>query len=349
MKAVGITLVVYGHVAHATTVPWTPPIYVKQFGVAFFLFATAVTLAREQRGRLEVVVSRLAPVYLFGLGTAAVISAIGIAAGSGADPSNYLPFLAGANVFVNHFPANPTTWYLGTYIHALLLWAVWLSGHRLGGGAIVVALMIEVPLRALLIEWAGPYIAYMLITNWLSVFVAGLVIGAQPITARHGSAMRYVVPLIVGVAASALLIGTQSPVPAFPFMTLGSGAGGALAVSVSASALYLAVTLLVFRAAERAPVPAVARFLARHSLLIMLLHMPIFFALNPLLAAWGWSYAARVAAELVIFLPLLAWASALILNVVRPQAIAARIIRALGRDLSLGPTTHTRLAPVEPT
>ena len=35
MKAVGMSLIVYGHVAHATTVPLTPPIYLKQFGVAF--------------------------------------------------------------------------------------------------------------------------------------------------------------------------------------------------------------------------------------------------------------------------------------------------------------------------
>ena len=34
MKAAGMSLIVYGHVAHATTVPLTPPIYLKQFGVA---------------------------------------------------------------------------------------------------------------------------------------------------------------------------------------------------------------------------------------------------------------------------------------------------------------------------
>ena len=348
LKAIGITLVVYGHVAHATTVPWTPPIYVKQFGVAFFLFAAAMALAREQRGRLEAIVTRLVPVYAFGVATAVMMTVIGLAAGTGADLSNYLPFLAGANVFVNNFPANPTTWYLGTYIHALLLWAMVLSGRRLGVTAIVVALAIEVPLRAILMQWAGPYVAYMLISNWLSVFVAGLVIGAQPPAPARGSAMRYLLPLGVGVVAAAMLIGALSPVPEFPFMTIGSGASGVLGVSIASSAWYLAVTLLVFRAAERVPLATAARFLARHSLIIMLLHMPIFFALNPVLAGLEWPYAARVAANLVIGLPVLAWVSALILSVVRPQAMAARIAASLNHHANSRSTAPPRLASLEP-
>lgn len=348
MKAIGITLVVYGHVAHATTVPWTPPIYVKQFGVAFFLFAAAVTLARERRGRFEVLVARLVPVYVFGLATAAVMTAIGLVGGTGADLSNYLPFLAGANVFVDHFPANPTTWYLGTYIHALLLWAVLLSGRRLGVMAIVAALAIEVVLRAVLMQAAGSYVAYMLLTNWLSVFVAGLVIGAQPIVPARGSAVRYAWPLAVGAIGAALLIGALSPTPEFPFMTIGSGAAGVLGVSIASSAWYLAVTLLVFRIAERVPVVSAARFLARHSLIIMLAHMPIFFALNPVLAGMGWSYGARVAVELVICLPLLAWVSAAILSVVKPQAIAARIVATVNRHPNARSTAPPRLASVEP-
>jgi fucose 4-O-acetylase-like acetyltransferase len=348
MKAIGITLVVYGHVAHATTVPWTPPIYVKQFGVAFFLFAAAVTLAREQRGRAEVVIARLVPVYVFGLATALLMTIIGVAAGTGANLSNYLPFLAGANVFVNHFPANPTTWYLGTYIHAVLLWAVFLSGRRFGVAAILAALVIEVPLRAALMQWAGSYVAYMLLSNWLSVFVAGLVIGARPPAPARGSVMRSVIPLVGGVAAFSLLVGALSPIPEFPFMTIGSGAASVLGVSMASSAWYLAVTLLVFRAAEHLRVAAVAQSLARHSLIIMLLHMPIFIALNPVLAGMGWSYGARVAFELVICLPLLAWVSVLILSVVKPQAITARIVATLRHQPNSRSTAPPRLASVEP-
>ena len=58
-----MSVIVYGHVAHATTVPLTPPIYLKQFGVAFFLFATGFTLARERRSRASAVFNRLFQVY----------------------------------------------------------------------------------------------------------------------------------------------------------------------------------------------------------------------------------------------------------------------------------------------
>src|SRR3954454_22974175 len=48
MKALGMTVIVYGHVTRA--VPLTAPIYPKQLGVAFFLFASGFTLAREGGG-----------------------------------------------------------------------------------------------------------------------------------------------------------------------------------------------------------------------------------------------------------------------------------------------------------
>jgi fucose 4-O-acetylase-like acetyltransferase len=90
------------------------------------------------------------------------------------------------------------------------------------------------------------------------------------------------------------------------------------------------------------------RFLARNSLLIMLLHMPIFIALNPVLAGRGWPYGARVAVELLICLPLLAWVSAGIVAAVKPQAITARILHALiDRRASRGIASRG-LASLEP-
>jgi len=105
------------------------------------------------------------------------ITVIGMLSGTGLEPSNYLPFAAGANVVFNNFPANPTTWYLGTYIHALLLWALVFSRRPAGPALIGVALLIEIPARIAIQQTAGPYVAYMMLTNWLTVFVAGLVIG----------------------------------------------------------------------------------------------------------------------------------------------------------------------------
>ena len=88
--------------------------------------------------------------------------------------SNFLPLLGGVNVMLDHFPANPTTWYLGTYLHLLLLWAVWLRRIRIRAWMVAAAVAIEIPVRAALIAIAGPFVAYMLLTNWIGVFLFGI-------------------------------------------------------------------------------------------------------------------------------------------------------------------------------
>ena len=346
LKASGICLIVYGHVAHATTVSWVPPIYVKQFGVAFFLFATGFALARERRAPFTALITRLTPVYLFGLTTAISITVIGLLFGTGLEPSNYLPFAGGANVVFNNFPANPTTWYLGTYIHALLLWALVFSRHQPGPAIIALALAIEIPARIVLQQSAGPYVAYMLLTNWLAVFVAGLVIGARPARPVTKYRVAYLPALGVLLTAVSLAVGAINPLPEFPFMQIGSGSPRDLVMfSMLVSGLYLSSTLLTFEALEHAAAPAAVRFLSRNSLIIVLLHMPLFMALNPMLVASGWSYGARVILHLVICLPLLGWFSEWVTRIVKPKALAHDLsefitmgdIRIQVRRPSLGP------------
>ena len=91
---------------------------------------------------------------MFGL-PVAVLIACGAATGSGLALTNFLPLLGGANVVLDHFPANPSTWYFGTYLHLLMLWAVLLrrSDHAMDVAA---AVAIEIPARAALIASAGP-------------------------------------------------------------------------------------------------------------------------------------------------------------------------------------------------
>src|SRR5262245_54750078 len=124
MKSLGMFLIVYGHVAGDSIVHLTPPIYPKQLGVAFFIFVIGWGLARESRDRFQVVYNRLFPVFLLGFGFAMVMSAVTLITQRDLNESNYLPFFLGINVLLDNFPANPTTWYIGTYIHVLLLWAL---------------------------------------------------------------------------------------------------------------------------------------------------------------------------------------------------------------------------------
>ena len=332
MKAIGIALVVYGHVAHATTVPLTPPIYLKQFGVTLFLFVTGYTLAGERRGAGSVLFARLFPMYLYGCALALLVAVAGLLNGSGADPSNALPFLAGVNVVLDAFPANPSTWYIGMYIHVLLLWAWLFRSVRVQWWMIAAALAIEIPSRALLLAYAGPYPAYMLATSWMTVFLLGMLYGRGGEIERS-SPLPYVVLLIVGGVTWAQIAASLSLIPTFPFMALPGldGLAGAFAVSTAASTLYLVVTALVFQVTRRLPSSAIVRFAARNSLIVFLAHMPIFFALNPVLAGAGFSYASRVAIQLAVCGAGLALLSEAIGRVAPPDALRARLLARLGR------------------
>jgi fucose 4-O-acetylase-like acetyltransferase len=328
MKAIGIAAIVYGHVAHVTTVTLTPPVYLKQFGVALFVFATGFTLAAGNKPPRVVILSRLFPVYLYGCLLAALLTIVGASTGSGAALSNALPFLGGMNVVLDHFPANPSTWYVGTYLHLLLLWAWFLRPMQIGWPAIAVALCVEVVVRAMLLAYVGPYVAYMAFTSWIGVFLLGMLHGGRRQAAPASSPLPFVVLLVLGIAGWMNLAWVLGPIPTFPFMTLaGSGVvTGSLVVSLAASTLYLLVTMAVFEATRRAAAPAIVRFAARNSLIVFLAHMPSYFALQPLLARSGLSYWSRVTVLLVICGPVLACVSEAIQKMAPPDRLRAALL-----------------------
>src|SRR4051812_10234200 len=115
MKSLGILLIVYGHVS-ATADHLVPPIYPKQLGVAFFLFTTGYALAREVRPGRVVLFNLLFIFFLFGIPFPLLLTGINYLLLSNFTETNYLPFLLGFTVPFDNFPANPTTWYIGTYI-----------------------------------------------------------------------------------------------------------------------------------------------------------------------------------------------------------------------------------------
>ena len=362
LKAIGITFVIYGHVAHATTVPLTPPVYLKQFGVICFLFATTFTLARDTRPTSAAVFTRLFPIFLFGLSTAATLTAIGALTGTSLLPSNYLPFTLGANVVFDHFPANPSTWYLGTYIHLILLWALVRGRLRVRLWMVFAALLVEVPVRAALIMLAGSYVAYMALTNWLAVCLFGLWWGGRfdgepaglqraglagpqheglaglkheglaglkprpPYVTRQG-----VRAAVLVACAGVVVVSTRAFAfePAFPFMSVSGWPmwSSALVVSAMASTLYLGGAVVLFELTRRiGTTPLLVALLARNSLLVFLIHMPLYFALRTWLIELGLSYEARALVQFVICLPVLALVSEGILRVVPVKSLARRTV-----------------------
>lgn len=132
----------------------------------------------------------------------------------------------------------------------------------------------------------------------------------------------------------------------FPFMKLdvGEAATGALLVSAMVSSIYLGVTKLAYRALRSQPAPAAVRFVARNTLIVFLAHMPLYYALWPVLGSWP--PLLRSVVYMVICLPGLAWASEGIRKVVRPrelrERVAVRFLRFTDADplVSLGAATR---------
>jgi len=339
MKALGMSVIVYGHVAHGTTVPLTPPIYLKQFGVAFFLFATAFTLAREKRGAVEALFNRLFQVYLFGVSLALIMTVVSVLSGGQGAPSNYLPFAAGLNVIVDNFPANPTTWYLGTYIHLLLIWAVFLRRIRVRMWMVFAALAIEIPVRAWLMAFAGHYVAYMLFTNWAAVFLLGMDRGAEADRERASTGAWYAAALGACLATWAALMQLLPFEPTFPLQSLNGWptAAALLFLSASISLLYAGTTALLFEATRHLrTTPAPIAFVARNSLIIFLVHMPVYHLLTPMLRAWTTSYWTRVVILLLVCLPGLGLLSEGIVAVVRPGSLRAPAFDWINRRIRSG-------------
>ncbi|HEV8315917.1 MAG TPA: acyltransferase [Vicinamibacterales bacterium] len=312
LKAIGLTLIVLGHFADAAMLTLLPPIYPKQIGVALFLYAAGYGLAREQRSTWQVLSRRLFDVYLYGLAAALLISVIGLATFGDALESNYLPFIAGVNVVLDDFPANPTTWYIGAYVHILLVWGLVLRRFDLRYRTVAMILVGEVIVRAALIQSAGAFVAYMNVSNWITVFALGLVEGRARALPAHGTghvvdrgarlspwtAAAFLVAFVVAWTMTLARIPVRT---GFPFMTIALvPQASAFATSVAVSTLYLVCTILTVRAVRSVPAPAVVRFVARNTLIVFIAHMPVYYAVQPVVRAAASGYWTRVLLYLIV-------------------------------------------------
>jgi hypothetical protein len=329
LKAAGIVLIVHGHVA-AATVGWsTAPIYPKQLGVAFFVCAMGSSLALERRASWRVVYNRSFEVLLFGLACALLMSAIGAIFWADLVESNYLPLALGSNVFMDAFPANPTTWYIGTYLHLLLLWALLLRQRRITAQLIALSVVLEIAIRALLVATGHLFPAYVLLTNWSTLLLIGLAFGQCLEQVHHPWAWRF------ALAGLALLwpftIGNLGWMRTFPLMTPAGSyqyfAG--LVTSLAVSLAYLSYTALAYMVAQHLPALRVVRFLARNTLIIFIAHMPLYYLLEWLLHERIPSYAPRVAIEFAICLFGLALASEWLRGALKPVQYRDRLADSL--------------------
>jgi hypothetical protein len=308
MKAIGIILIVHGHVA-ARTVEWlTPPFYAKQVGVALFVVATGFTLARDPRPVGRVLINRLSEIMIAGLGAALVMSVVGLVTVGDLQESNYLP-LVGLHVLLNDLPANPTTWYIGTYLHLLLVWAVALRGRSFNWPIWAVFFGVGIVFRAVLLMLAGPHRAYMAVFNWLDLLVLGLMLGGRPaVPLPRWSRLALLTPMIWPV-----MMRWTTWQPTFPFMGLGNGnsVAEAFAISAAVSAGYLLYSVATWSLVRSLPAPVWVRWIARNTVLIFVAHMPLYYWLEHTLSLPVPTYAVRVAVEFAVCIAGLAFVSEL--------------------------------------
>lgn len=281
MKAVGMFLIVFGHVVGPPFNQFTQPIYPKQLGVAFFVFITAWSLANDSRNRFRVLFNRLFPVYLFGICFALLLSTLFIFTKNDTNPSNYLPFFLGVNVFFNNFPANPTTWYIGTYLHVLLFWCFLLHGKTITRTHLALALVSEIAVRSLIMASGKAFIAYMLLPNWLTVFLLGIFF-AQQKDIKETSKCYYLVPAWLGVFALwAYITNSIGFDSSFPFRKFNDDfTSSIVAQSTLISLLYCVHTTLFFEIARRLPPLRPVSFFAKNTLIIFIVHMPVIYELS---------------------------------------------------------------------
>jgi Acyltransferase family len=321
MKSIGMFLIVFGHAAGGSIMPLTPPIYGKQLGVAFFIFVIGWGLARESRDRIQVVYNRLFPVFLFGLGFAMLMSAVVFATQRDLNESNYLPFLFGVNVLLNDFPANPTTWFIGTYIHIVLLWALVFHETRVRLWMIGCSFVGEILFRAVMLDTGALFRTYMMLPNWVSVFLLGMYM-----CDRVDETKRETLPLYVFGLATLLIAWTlgmrqvalDGVFPTRNFIGMG-GWGAALVRSACITFLYVSYTWLIFEITRRLPGYALIAFFSRHTLFIFIAHMPLLFALQQLLPTFIPNYWLRISLSVLVLYPGLAIVSEIIMRVLHPE------------------------------
>ncbi len=335
MKCIGMILIVYGHTGGSSVFAVsTRPFNQKQLGVAFFVFVLGYSLAKERRPPLRVLFNRLFDIYLFGVACAVVLGVIMWFTKGDVNESNFLPFCLGANVLINDFPANPTTWYIGTYIHLILIWLLVLQRTKVRPSWILASAIVEIGVRVVLMNWAGDYIAYMLFTNWMTLLLAGMYVGQAEFGDVKEHRWRGIVPWsLVGLAVSigwfacaeTLEVTLTNPFGRIPIT---NGLVESLMTSVSISVLYLLYTLVCFQLARRLGPSRVVSFFARNTLLIFILHMPLVYFLTPYLYALPLLTnhgIARITVNMLIFFVSLACVSEAILRCARPAILRNHI------------------------
>jgi fucose 4-O-acetylase-like acetyltransferase len=311
MKAIGMLLIVIGHVVGS---PYnlfnlvSQPIYTKQLGVCLFIFVMGWSLAHEHSTSFKVVFKRVFPIYFYGIIFALLLSSIFIFTKGDINESNYMPFILGVNVLFNYFPANPTTWYIGTYLHILLFWFFFIRGKPITKTHVIMGFMSEWIIRGALLHINQDFIAYMTLPNWLTVFLLGGYLFSKTDTRWQAKAVAIILLWSFALGVWASPWNTFFMNSKMPFRELSMSAeAGALWLnplySLLISLIYSVNTFVLFELLRRLPKFKVVEFFARNSLITFIIHMPLIYALDGVVYGWFDDvWARKLSLILIIFI-----------------------------------------------
>jgi hypothetical protein len=331
-KCIGMMLIVIGHVATGPINHFTAPILPKQLGVVLFVFVMGFTLARENGPIRRVLLRRMFEIYGWGVLCALFLSVVLYVSIGTINKSNYLPLAAGINIFFDYFPANPTTWFIGTYFHILLLWALLFRKIKPVFGVLVLSLIIEISVRAVLIAHAGNYIAYMAFPNWITAYIAGAYFAHRD---RPPARMKYIWPIPILIVVFPMvwdrMISRFVLNRSFPFAHVGVGNSIAdpILTSLLVSFVYLSFAVLLYTFIRAIPICRWARFIAGNTILIFILHMPLYYLMGHYLRQFQIAFIVKSLLYAIVCLPLLAWFSELLNRAVPLKRLGNRLSSAL--------------------
>jgi fucose 4-O-acetylase-like acetyltransferase len=334
LKAIGMLAIVIGHVVGSPYEVFnlvSQPVYTKQLGVCFFIFIMGWSLAHEHSTSFKVVFKRVFPVYFYGLVFALILSGIYFITINDINESNYLPFFLGINVFFNHFPANPTTWYIGTYLHILLLWFAFFRGHQITKRHLLISIIIEISIRALFLYLDKDFVAYMFIPNWLTVFMLGGYLYQKKDTQWQPKTVALVLGWAIIVALWASPLNSLFSSNSFPFRELMTNQDWApLLRSSIISIVYVGNTYVFFEIFRRLPRSSFVEFFARNSLITFIIHMPLIYALSEVVFPYfDAQWAKKLTLILIIFI-----GSAIISEIIQ-RVVSLRYFQNKTWDISI--------------
>jgi hypothetical protein len=294
LKAIGMFLIVFGHYFGEPFGQFTQPVYFKQLGVAFFVFVMGWGLANETRPHWQVLYNRIFPMYFWGLAIALFISVIFIFTKGPPALSNYLPFFAGITVLGNFFPSNPTTWFIGTYFHLLLLWVFLLRKIRITLPLLLLVSLTECLIRSFWIDIDRLYTGYMLFTNWTSILMLGMYMHQQRDIKNLNKAFFNLVLWSVFLLVWAFIFNSLNLTLTFPFKTISlwGDLTNSLFISAAVTLIYLGNTLMAVRLYSHIPSNRLVRFFSRNTIIIFIGHMPLYDLAEPIArifveSGWG--------------------------------------------------------------